>query len=431
MPAIAKITTWKGAPLSELISEGRGICYGIVQPGEDMPTGIPIIRVNNIRNGIINTDAVMRVSSDIESQYARSRLQGGEVLITLVGTVGEIAIVPPELKDWNVARAVGVIPVNKEIGPYWIKYSLATGISRSHFESRVNTTVQTTLNLRDLSCLRIPLPSRDERRSILGVLQALDDKIDLNRHMNKTLEVMGRAIFKDWFVDFGPVRAKMEGRAPSGLTSDIVGLFPDRLDDEGNPEGWHVGPVGKNFSLTMGQSPPGNTYNKDGKGLPLYQGRTDFGFRYPTRRVFTTSPTRLAKIDDTLVSVRAPVGDLNMAWEPCCVGRGVAAIRHNSGSRSFTYYAMDSIRDDLKAFEHTGTVFGAINKDHFGKLKVCAPTPRVVELFERTVGPFDDLIRVNEGESASLTALRDLLLPQLMSGKIRVKDAENIVGDLT
>ena len=109
--------------------------------------------------------------------------------------------------------------------------------------------------------------------------------------MNETLEAMARAIFKDWFVDFGPTRAKAEGRDPY-LAPKIWELFPKALDDEDTPIGWRVGTVGDCFHLTMGQSPPGSTYNDDGEGLPFFQGRTDFGFRYPEKRKYCTAPTR-------------------------------------------------------------------------------------------------------------------------------------------
>ena len=176
---------------------------------------------------------------------------------------------------------------------------------------------------------------------------ALVNKIELNRRMNETLEAMARALFKDWFVDFGPTRAKMEGRAPY-LAADIWSLFPDRLDDDGKPEGWSKSTVGAEFNLTMGQSPPGETYNEISEGMPFFQGRTDFGFRYPIRRMFCSAPARIAQPDDTLVSVRAPVGDLNMAWEQCCIGRGVAAVRHKSGKRGYTQYSLHSLQPEIE-----------------------------------------------------------------------------------
>ena len=248
--------------------------------------------------------------------------------------------------------------------------------------------------------------------------------------MNETLEAMAWAIFKDWFVDFGPTRAKAQGRDPY-LAAELWDLFPELLDEEGLPTGWQLGLLDGFFHLTMGQSPPGSSYNDDGIGLPFFQGRTDFGFRYPKNRKFCTAPTRIAERDDTLVSVRAPVGDINMAWEKCCTGRGVSALRHRSGARSFTYYSARAIQQELKQYEHTGTVFGAINKKQLEALDVVEPTPEMVMLFEDQVGALDDLIRKNTSESHILTRTRDLLLPKLMSGEIGLREAEHAVEAAT
>jgi len=274
-----------------------------------------------------------------------------------------------------------------------------------------------------------PLPY-EEQCAIAHILGTLDDKIELNRKQNETLEAMARALFKDWFVDFGPVRAKMEGRAPY-LPAEIWELFPDQLDEEGKPEGWRLQTIGESFSLTMGQSPPGDTYNDVGDGLPFFQGRTDFGFRYPENRKFCSAPTRIANPEDTLVSVRAPVGDINMAWETSCVGRGVAAVRHLSGSRSFTYHAIWSIQGVLRQYKHTGTVFGAINKKQFEVLGFVEPSRALINAYEKLIGPIDDEIRNNIEETRSIAQLRDTLLPKLISGELRIKDADKFVGAVT
>ena len=248
--------------------------------------------------------------------------------------------------------------------------------------------------------------------------------------MNATLEAMARALFKSWFVDFDPVRAKAEGRNP-GLPKHIVNLFPDRIDasDLGDiPAGWRMGTVDEEFNLTMGQSPPGDTYNEIGDGLPFYQGRTDFGFRFPNRRVYCSAPTRIAKKGDTLVSVRAPVGDINMADERCCIGRGVAGVRHKTGARSYTYYAMRTLEESFARFEAEGTVFGSINKNDFHNLVSVTPRPNLVDYFESVVGLLDDKIETNENQSCTLAALRDALLPKLISGELRLKDVERIIG---
>ena len=286
-----------------------------------------------------------------------------------------------------------------------------------------------------VSRYKILLPSLSEQRVIAHILGTLDDKIELNRRMNETLEEMARAIFKSWFVDFDPVRAKMDGswrRGESlpGMPAEMYDLFPSRLVDSelGEiPEGWGVGIVGDCFHLTMGQSPPGRTYNDEGDGLPFFQGCSDFGFRYPTNRRFCTAPTRIAESEDTLVSVRAPVGDINKAWERCCIGRGLAALQHKSGSPSFTYYLVWAIQQEIQQYEHTGTVFGAINKKQFKALKTVEPKLAAVDLFETFVLPLDERIRLNVSESRTLSGLRDTLLPKLISGELRVRDAEGFV----
>jgi len=296
---------------------------------------------------------------------------------------------------------------------------------------------------------RISLP---EQRAIAHILGTLDDKIELNRRMNETLEAMAQALFKSWFVDFDPVVVnaikagnpipeKFADRAAHyhdnpdalGLPEDLLRLFPARFVDSELgpiPEGWEATTIGSEFDLTMGQSPPGSTYNEEGKGLPFFQGRRDFGFRYPSSRVYCTAPTRIAHTGNTLVSVRAPVGDINMAYETCCIGRGVAALRHKSGSRSYTYYyAILVLAEQLKIYGAEGTVFGAINKKQFQNLSSISPRPDIISLFEKLAYPIDENILSFEEESRTLAALRDTLLPKLISGELRVPNVEKILED--
>ena len=177
----------------------------------------------------------------------------------------------------------------------------------------------------------------------------------------------------------------------------------------------------------MGQSPPGETYNDVSDGLPFYQGRRDFGFRYPALRVYCSAPKRAAQAGDALVSVRAPVGDVNMAEEPCCIGRGVAAVRHNSGSRSYTYYAMQSLKTYFDHFESDGTVFGSVSKRGFAAIPFLIPSPRTVENYESIAFSVDQRIESNEKQTRTLASIRNTLLPQLISGELRIPGAERMV----
>ena len=304
--------------------------------------------------------------------------------------------------------------------------------SRTQLKSLATGAAQQNLSGALIKSLLYPFPPLAEQKAIAAVLGALDDKIELNRRMNATLEAMARALFQSWFVDFDPVRAKLDGRKPIGLDETTAALFPEHLEDSplGHiPKGWTAGTLIEGFNLTMGQSPPGDTYNEDDNGLPFYQGRTDFGFRFPTRRIYCTAPTRHAQPGDTLVSVRAPVGDINMANEECCIGRGVAAVRHKSGATSFTYHSMANLYPDFACFEAEGTVFGSINKDSFEKLRFVIPPDKIVSAYERVAGPLDEQIRILEDQSRTLATLRDTLLPKLLSGELSVnKIKEGLVA---
>lgn len=177
-------------------------------------------------------------------------------------------------------------------------------------------------------------------------------------------------------------------------------------------------------TITMGQSPKGDTYNEGGTGTVFFQGRAEFGFRFPTRRLYTTDPKRMAQANDVLMSVRAPVGDLNVAYEDCCIGRGLGAIHSKDNHQSFVLYTMFALRDQLDVFNGEGTVFGSINRDALKSMPVIIPSREVVDKFENIVSPMDAEIRNNYVEICHLQAIRDSLLPRLMSGELDVSDVD-------
>jgi len=349
--------------------------------------------------------------------------EDGENLRTRQTSVAFIA----EGRFW-VNNHAHIVQGNSRATTRFLHYALAaTDISGYLTGSTMPKLTQGNMN-------RIPVvaPPLPEQKRIAHILGTLDDKIELNRRMNATLEGISRAIFKSWFVDFDPVRQKAAGQQPVGMDAQTAALFPDSFEDSeiGEvPKGWSAGVVGDLYDITMGQSPPGDTYNESGDGLPFFQGRADFCFRYPQRRVFCTAPTRFADPGDTLVSVRAPVGDLNMALERCAIGRGVAAVRHKTRAVGFTYYAMHALSSSFDKFEGEGTVFGSMGKKDFHGIKAVAPIEAVIHAFEHANGPVDKQIENVERQAAVLAALRDALLPKLLSGEIRVPEAEQAVEE--
>lgn len=285
------------------------------------------------------------------------------------------------------------------------------------------------LTQRLLNDLVILAPDLPTQRQIAQILSSLDDKIELNLQMNQTLEAIAQAIFKEWFVNFNFPSSELglEGLDDNWILdekekNEILKSSnrKNHNSDNGLPKGWRMGKLGEEFNLIMGQSPPGTSYNEIGKGMVFYQGRTDFGFRFPTNRFYTTEPKRIAKPLDTLVSVRAPVGDINMANESCCIGRGLSSVRHKSNAYSYTYYMMKSLEPILKGFEGEGTVFGSINKSNFENIEVYIPSKEIISEFETFVNPIDDKNLENTNQIQTLTQFRDTLLPKLMSGQIEV-----------
>ena len=231
------------------------------------------------------------------------------------------------------------------------------------------------------------------QETIASVLGTIDDKIEENERINNNLEQQAQAIYQRMFID--------------NASSD-----------------WEEGTLSDIADITMGQSPSGSSYNEDGNGTIFFQGRAEFGFRFPTVRLYTTEPKRMACTNDTLMSVRAPVGDLNVAHVDCCIGRGLAAIHSKNNHQSFVLYTMFSLKKQLDVFNGEGTVFGSINRISLNDMPLIIPSSDKLDEFEALVAPMDAAIRNNYDEICRLEQLRDSLLPKLISGELDVSDIE-------
>ena len=225
---------------------------------------------------------------------------------------------------------------------------------------------------------------------------------------NHNLEEQAKAIFKSWFVDFEPFQ---DGEFIDTELGQI-------------PAGWRIGTLNEIADITMGQSPKGSSYNEDSVGTVFYQGRAEFSDRFPVRRLFTTEPKRMAEAGDVLLSVRAPVGDMNIANESCCIGRGLAAIHAKKAFSSFVFYTMHALKPELDKYNGEGTVFGCINKDALNSQKIIIPPDNIIFEFEQTASSLDRKYLAGFQENMRLTQLRDALLPKLMSGEIDVSEVE-------
>lgn len=272
---------------------------------------------------------------------------------------------------------------NKGGDSHYLAYLLSTmNLGRLSGQS-----AQPGLSVKTLSKQEIDLPPLCVQKQVVELLGSMDAKINANAHTNGYLADLADALFKE----------RCSITKANATLSDVA-------------------------EVTMGQSPKGSSYNETHDGTVFYQGRGEFGWRFPTQRLYTTEPKRMARKNDVLMSVRAPVGDLNVAYEDCCIGRGLASI--HSSYPSFCLYLMRSLRTQLDSYNGEGTVFGSINGKALKALPVGLPADKTIENFERLAEPLDAEIRSNETESRRLVALRDALLPKLMSGEIDVSEVE-------
>jgi type I restriction enzyme S subunit len=401
------------------------IDYRVKTP-EKTTSGIPLITAKVIKGGRIETPNEFIANDNYDAWMRRGIPERGDVVLTVEAPLGEVAQLGPE----KIALAQRVVTLRGKanfLDSTYLLYWLQSEDAQEQLKARATGTTVVGIKQSELRKLSVPVPSISVQQEIAEILRSLDDRITLLRETNTTLEAIAQALFKSWFVDFDPVHAKMQGRAPEGMEEATSALFPESFEESELgpvPKEWVFSSLGNSFELTMGQSPLGDTYNHSEDGLPFYQGRTDFGFRFPTKRIYCNAPTRLARIGDALVSVRAPVGDVNMAIERCCIGRGVASVRHQSGCVGYTFYAMKNLGTHFKNFDTEGTIFGSINKKDFEALPVVVPNEGVLFAFDEISKTTDGSIEINEQKIRTLVEIRDTILPRLISGQLQLPDAK-------
>ena len=277
-------------------------------------------------------------------------------------------------------------------------------------------TLRASLNEAIFSYLDLLLPAYSEQRKAGDLLYLLNQKIALNNRINAELEAMAKTLYDYWFVQFDFPDANGKPYKTSGGKMVYNATLKREI-----PAGWDVKTLSQIANITMGQSPAGESYNDEGYGVLFFQGSTDFGWLFPAPRQYTTSPARMAKKGDILLSVRAPVGDMNIANADCCIGRGLAALNSKIGSDGFLFYVMKYFKQVFERRNSEGTTFGSITKDDLHSLSVVYPQPDLLKKYDDIVSGYNKMIFVRSLENRDLVRLRDWLLPLLMNGQVTVK----------
>lgn len=313
-------------------------------------------------------------------------LKKDDIIISARGTVGELAMIPFPMA-FN--QSCYGIRAKEDIDSTFLYYLIKNSVRK--LKVMTHGSVFDTITKDTFANIEVDIPDIETQHRIAKMLAVIDDKVENNQRINNNLEQQAQAIYQQMFID--------------------------------NPDpDWIEGSLSDIANITMGQSPSGSSYNEDGIGAIFFQGRAEFGFRFPTIRLYTTEPKRMAYANDILMSVRAPVGNLNVAHNDCCIGRGLAAIQSKTNHQSFVLYTMFSLKKQLDVFNGEGTVFGSINRNSLNDMPILIPDDEQIEKFELIVAPMDAAIRNNCDEICRLQAVRDSLLPRLMSGELDVSN---------
>lgn len=233
----------------------------------------------------------------------------------------------------------------------------------------------------------LPIPPIARQREIVSEYKMLTDRIRLNNRIISALESTAQALYRKMFVD--------------------------NIDKAHLPIGWRIGTLGEVADIMMGQSPDGESYNEEGIGTIFYQGRTDYGYRFPRIRIYTSKPNKMAKSGDILLSVRAPVGDLNITLYDCCIGRGLAAIHSKIKCNAYIFYMLQANKDVLNVSNDDGTIFGSITKEDLFNLQLIIPPKTHIFAFNEEAKLIDNSIQTKDSENKILTQLQTLLLAKV------------------
>ena len=381
---------WREATISDVTSKvGSG---ATPRGGSSVYTnnGIPLVRSQNVLDNSFSNAGLAFLSDQSASSLKNVELRANDVLLNITGdSILRCCLLPDAMIGGRVNQHVAIIRASDAVIPLYLQKWLVQDWFKDFMLSHSAGATRKAITKGQILSFPIALPPLPEQRRIAEVLGALDDKIESNRRIAVKCDEVASELF---------------GHAAS---------MNQKLDEVSE--------------VRMGVSPPGSSYNETGDGMAFFQGVRDFSLLHPVARVYTNQPKRLAAAGDILFSVRAPVGRLNIADSPCCIGRGLAAITSNRSATCL--FALRAAAAEWEKFSAEGTVFGAVNQKSLKSTLIPWPDPVTEEELEYQLSSLVALASQRERESISLSKLRDALLPQLMSGRMRVDEAGRLVSE--
>lgn len=429
---------WREVALGDLFKVKHGFAFkGEFFTGEPQPE-VLVTPGNFAIGGGFQDEKRKYYGGPVPTDYV---LGPGQIVVTMTDlskqsdTLGFAARVPNDTNVWLHNQRVGLLVFNPsaETDARFIEYLLRSNEYRAWVVgSATGTTVKHTSPSR-IEGFRTRVPPPAEQRAIAHILGTLDDKIELNRRRNQTLEAMARAVFKDWFVDFSPVRAKMEGREPY-LPADLWQLFPDCLDDEGKPEAWKMVPLNELATLETSSVSPGQSPEAifEHYSIPAF----DAGCM-PAMELGDSIKSNKYKVHAGAVLVSKLNPQTPRVWLPkvstdhaVCSTEFMQFVPRRRDDRPFLYYLMSSEMMQEEVLKHVTGSTGSRQRaqpSQIAKVGVLLPGAGIQGAFNRQAEPILQAIADNRCESQTLAQLRDTLLPKLISGELRISDAEHFM----
>jgi type I restriction enzyme S subunit len=415
-----------------------------------------LIRSQNIYNDGFHREGIVHIDDDQAADLAGVEVLEHDVLLNITGdSVARCAQVDARLLPARVNQHVLIIrPRSDELDPRFLRYSIVNPRMQAHLLAMASSgATRNALTKAMVENLQIEAPSITEQRAIAHILGTLDDKIDLNRRTNETLEAMARALFKSWFVDFDPVRAKAAGRKPSGMDAGTAELFPSEFGESelgALPLGWNASTLGTEVARcggTIQTGPFGSQLHASDylpAGVPVVMPKDISGRRVSTAsiaRVGENDAQRLARhrlqLGDVVYSRRgdverhALISQREVGWL-CGTGCLLVRLGHRWRSPAFASFALDRPETRAWIVQHAiGATMPNLNTGILSSVPIVMPPDDVLTAFAIAVDQLQDLVVVRDAESSMLAALRDTILPRLLSGELRIPDAERIVEAAT
>lgn len=402
-----------------------------------VPKGIPVVPTEGIGRRRLLTEGIPEVAEQTAERLSRHRLKSGDILFARRGVqaTGLSAIVTPKQEGWICGTGAILLRVlGDSIQPEFLSFLLSSDESVMWLKQHAVGAVMPNLNEGVIRQFPLSIPPLPEQKAIAAVLAALDDKIELNRRMNATLETMARALFQSWFVDFDPVRAKLDGRQLHGLDTVTAALFPEHLEDSplGHiPKGWEVCSLANKIELLSGGTPKTSEQDYWDGDIPWYSVKdapsvTDVWVIQTEKQVtklgIENSAAQVLPEGTTIISARGTVGKLALVGTPMAMNQSCYGVRGAKGYADyFTYFALRQATADLQQRTH-GTVFDTITRQTFETLDCIFPPAPLTQAFDRAVAPLLVQVRANLHQSRALATLRDTLLPKLLSRELRVSN---------